>query len=120
MLFGVQTDILSQKTQEKFPDISGVWEDKGMYCILFQVKDSIYYSIDGGLWIWYGKGKYVGDNKFNINQVSFRKNDNCRLRSQHTFTLLKDNLIVNEYEYVENGCGVKKGHSGTTTFTRKK
>jgi hypothetical protein len=68
ILFGVQTDLSSQKTKENYPNLTGFWKIKnGNIVHIYQVGNVVYYTNRENQWFFIHKGTFTNSKTVNMN-----------------------------------------------------
>ncbi len=100
ILFGVQTDLSSQKTQEKYHDISGFWKvkDTDRLIHVYQLGKLIYFSHNIGLNVHTHEGVFTDSKTVNYKGKIFYTNQGKSVNHKGKITLLNDRELFLEWD----------------------
>jgi hypothetical protein len=100
MLFGVQTDLSSQVTKEKYRDVSGLWKvkdtDKLIY--VYQLGKLVFFTVHFGSNVHSSEGVFIDDKTINYKGKIFYTNQGKSVNHKGKITLLNDRELFLEWD----------------------
>jgi hypothetical protein len=101
ILFGVQTDLSSQKTRENYPDLSGFWKIKnGNILHFYQVGKIVYFTNREGDYLFIHQGTFIDSKSLRVNVTSIVNNSRSTRVFNGKLTLVNSKQMLWEWSDV--------------------